>query len=197
MYDKYIDFTSKRISNSQFGFLTGRSTLQQLLLTLRSIYEGNLNFGHSDMIYLDFRKDFDSVCHDKLLLKLWTIGLTGQLWGWFKCYLPSRYQFVCINNCQSSVLPVLSGVPQGSILGPLLFLVYVNDLPDQVSFVKTFLFADDTKCLSHIVSPLDLRSRQSDLDILFNWSIENLMFFKFSKCAKLWSKIFESCLNLV
>ena len=84
------------------------------------------------MVYLDIRKAFDSVFHYKLLLKLWKIGLTGNLWGWSKCYLSYRSQFVTMNNSQSSVLPVLCGVPQGSILGPLMFLIYVNDLPDQV-----------------------------------------------------------------
>ena len=185
VYDKCIDFVSNRITNSQFGFLQGRSSLQQLLLTLHSIYEGILRFGYSEMIYLDFRKAFDSVCHNKLLLKLWGIGLTGHLWGWFKCYLSSRFQFVTVNNCQSSVLPVLSGVPQGSILGPLLFLIYVNDLPDHVSSVRMFLYADDTKCVTHPERPSVSKLLQKDLDSLHSWSTNNSIFFNLKKCASL------------
>ena len=185
VYDKCIDFISNRISIRQFGFLRGRSSLQQLLLTLHSIYEGVLSSGHSETVYLDFRKAFDSVCHNKLLLKLWSIGLTGHLWGWFKSYLYSRFQFVAVNNCQSSVLPVLSGVPQGSILGPLLFLVYVNDLPEQVSSVRMFLFADDTKCVKNSKSPPVCKLLQKDLDSLHSWSINNAKFFNLNKCVSL------------
>ena len=100
--------------------------------------------------YLDFHKAFDSVPHNELMIKLWNIGITSNLWLWIKEYLTDRNQRVCINGCHSSSLPVISGVPQESILGPILFLVYVNDLPLQVSFSDVFLFADDTKCLSHL-----------------------------------------------
>ena len=121
VYDKCIDFISNLISNSQFGFLQDRSFLQQLLLTLHSIYEGILSSGHFEMVYLNFRKAFDSVCHNNLLLKSWSISLTSHLWGWLRCYLSSHFQFMTVNNCQSSVLPVFFGALQGSILGPLYF----------------------------------------------------------------------------
>ena len=81
VYDKCINFISNHISIRQFGFLRNRSSLQQLLLTLHSIYEGVLSSGHSKTVYLDFRKAFKSVYHNKLLLKVWSIGLTGHLWG--------------------------------------------------------------------------------------------------------------------
>ena len=103
-----------------------------------------------DVIYVDFRKTFDSVPHNELLVKLWNMGITGILWKWFESYLSNRSQCVSINNSLSNCLPVLSGVPQGSILGPLLFLVYINDLPSVISSSNTFIFADDTKCFKTI-----------------------------------------------
>ena len=99
-----------------------------------------------DAIYiLDFKKAFDSVPHQELLFKLRSIGIAGGLWKWFENYLTSRHQYVAVNEKRYKLLPVLSGVPQGSILGPLLSAIYVNDLPSVLSNSVPFLFADDTK----------------------------------------------------
>ena len=99
-----------------------------------------------DVIYLDFSKAFDSIPHGKLLHKLSLFGFQGPLHAWFTDYLISRSQWVVIDRTFSSWEPVTSGVSQGSILGPFLFLLYVNDLPDVLSTTAIALFADDAKC---------------------------------------------------
>ena len=109
----------------------------------------------TDVIYFDFKKALDSAPHNELLFKLKSMGISGNLWLWFESYLSNRQQCVKINNKYSHLLPVLSGIPQGSILGPLLFLVYVNDISDHISNSVLYLFADDTKCLKFISDPAD------------------------------------------
>ena len=120
--------------------------------------------------------------HQELLLKLWKVGIVGR---WFREYLSNRLQHVCINNSKSSTLPVISGVPQGSLLGPLLFLIYINDLSPSLKHSSTFLFADDTKCLRPIHSPHDCILLQSDLDALSTWSTNWKLKFNESKCSLL------------
>jgi len=124
VYNKIISHIIAHLSPYQFGFLSNRSTLQQLLILFNDI-----NNAH-DVIYLDFHKAFDSIPHNKLLLKLKSMGILSNLWLWFKSYLLKRQQCVKINNTNSHLLPVLSSIPHASILGPLLFLININDIPD-------------------------------------------------------------------
>ena len=159
------NFISSTMSHHQFGFLRKRSTLQQLLSFLNKIYESDFN-SQTDVIYLDFRKAFDSVAHNELLLKLWNIGICGKLWKRFEAYLLCRQQRISINNSFSDHLPVVSGMPQGSILGPLLFLIIINNLPDLVSNAAVCLFAEDTKCHHRISNPYDVLLLQHDLTAL-------------------------------
>ena len=121
--------------------------------------------------------------HSELLSKLNSIGISGRLLSWFRCYLSDRNQLVSINGSHSSVLPVSSGVPQGSILGPLLFLVYINDLPDAISSCSVFLFADDTKCCRPIKSITNCEQLQDCLDKLTSWCDAWNLHFNGSKCV--------------
>ena len=120
------------------------------------------------------------------------MGITGNLWSWFRAYLSSRLQLVSVNGHHSNTLPVTSGVPQGSILGPLLFLVFINDLPALAKSAKLLLFADDTKCVKTISDHSDCTRLQTDLDSLNSWSSFNIAFnagktvlvrFHFSPCS--------------
>ena len=104
---------------------------------------------------MDFAKAFDSVCHRRLLWKLQFYSISGPLLKWFESYLIGRKQMVEINGSFSSWAYVKSGVPQGSVLGPILFLIYVNDMPKTVQDSKIAMFADDTKCYKTIMSEAD------------------------------------------
>lgn len=182
IYDKVSSFLVESIVTSQFGFLKKHSTLQQLLILLHDVFNSFDKNAQTDVIYLDFRKAFDTVPHKELLQKLWSIGVAGELWQWFEAYLSSRYQRVCLNHCYSGFLHVISGVPQGSILGPLLFLVYINDIQTSLTS-KLLLFADDTKCYRKIKSPSDTVLLQQDLDLLVDWCDRWNMRFNSSKCV--------------
>ena len=182
VYDKILHFLSPSLSPFQFGFRPKHSSTQQLLSFLNIILQSN---SQTDVIYLDFKKAFDSVSHNELLVKLWSIGVTGNLWKWFKAYLFDRWQCVRLNDCVSDLLPVLSGVPQGSILGPLLFLVFINDMPQSISHSNIFLFADDAKCLKTVATPPDCQSLQDDLLQLSTWCNQWKLQFNENKCVLL------------
>ena len=183
VFVKTIDFITERICSAQFGFLQKHSTLHQLLLFLDNILNSFKESVQTDAIYLDFRKAFDSVAHNELLTKLWCFGITGNLWKWFRAYLSSRTQCVRLNSAISDPLPVVSGVPQGSILGPILFLIFINDLPETLSSSHMLLFADDTKCFKAIHNRLDSHLLQQDLNHLTMWSQQWHLCFNPKKCV--------------
>ena len=169
VYDKIIDHISNQLHRLQFGFLKGKSTVSQLLQVLHIIGQMLDNRVQCDAVYLDFAKALGKVDHHLLLSKLRKFGISGKLHLWFKGYLSDRYQRMTVLGESSEVLPVQSGVPQGSILGPLLFLVFVNDLPNEATSSSVALFADDTKCYREIRSPNYCVSLQCDLDYICNW----------------------------
>ena len=183
VYSKIIDFIQKSLCLHQFGFLKNRSSVSQLLTSFSNIIQNCESGASTDQVFFDFSKAFDSVAHSILLFKLWRIGITGPLWCWFKNYLTDRQHFVQIDGFSSPLLPVKSGVPQGSVLGPLLFLIFINDIPDHISSSALFLFADDSK-LQHIASSeSDIQHLQADINSLVSWSKSNSLFLNSRKCA--------------
>ena len=160
-----------KIHPLQHGFMKGRSCNSQLLKVYHSIASALDRGGQVDIVYLDFTKAFDCISHELLLYKLEHFyKISGNLLLWVKDYLSNRSQRVTLESESSTWLPVLSGVPQGSILGPLMFLLYIDDLPSAVSCCTTALFADDSKCFKEISSPTDCILIQRDIDQLYEWS---------------------------
>ena len=102
-------------------------------------------------------------------------SIGGELWAWFLTYVTNRSRFVSINGCNSHLLPVESRVPQGSILGPLLFIIYMNDIPRAVAHSKVLLFADYTKYFRHIKGSSDMQLLQHNLNCLSSWSTTSLL----------------------
>ena len=133
------------VRDCQHGFITGKSCTSKLLEVLDHVGSLLDNGKQVDMIYMDMSKAFDKVNHGCLLQKFLEFGLRGSLLRWFSSYLMGRYQRVTALGETSDPLPVSSRVPQGSILGPMLFLIYVNNLPDSVLTSHVAMFADDTK----------------------------------------------------
>jgi len=187
VYNNIIEHVRQVSTKCQFGFLPKRSTLQQLLLFVEHVLEPKCEV---DVVYMDFRNAFDTVPHDRLLQKIKAVGITGTIWTWFQAYLKQRYQCVKVGDSLSDLCNVLSGVPQGSVLGPLLFVIFINDLPDPIKSAIPFIFADDTKCLCENRSAADTNKLQTDTDNAFNWSITSGLFFNFSKFVNLrfWAK---------
>ena len=134
----------KLLSNSQFGFRKSLSTSHAIVDTLQYVYD-NLDEGNTVIsFFLDFSKAFDCVNHDILLDKMSIYGVRGIASSWFRSYLSDRQQYVSLNGASSELCSIDRGVPQGSILGPLLFLIFINDFPNCSDFFKFTLFADDS-----------------------------------------------------
>ena len=171
-------------SRQQFGFIKGRSTTLQLLKVLDSWTEIIDQGGQLDVVYMDFMKAFDKVPHQRLLMKLKSYGLSDKTCAWVKDFLSNRKQRVHINGSYSRWHSVTSGIPQGSVLGPILFVVFINDLPECVTS-DVYMFADDTKLYRQIKNKGDCDTIQGDLDNLFEWSEKWLLRFHPDKCIHL------------
>ena len=169
------------LSPKQYGFVTGRSTATQLLYYLDKCVSKIVDGGVVDAIYLDFSKAFDTVPHRRLLGKLEAYGIRGQLLEWIRGFLDGRTQEVVVNGSNSATAPVISGIPQGSVLGPVLFVIYINDLLDNISS-SGLMFADDTKLFRQISSREDALQLQSDIAKLEEWSKIWQLHFNAEKC---------------
>ncbi len=171
---KFLD-VHKILSDHQFGFRKAHSTLHPLVHFINKITSNLTAKKHTLAIFCDLRKAFDTVDHAILLKKLAKLGVRGVELSWFKSYLSQRQQFVLVNGMSSTLLSILLGVPQGSILGPLLFLIYINDLP-QCSSLLSFLFADDTTLLDsdHDINTLVTRVNCEFKKIVFYFRAHKL-----------------------
>ena len=185
-YDKTLKLVSDNdfLSCDQHGFQDGCSCVTQLL---ECLFDWSSNIDEkleTHIIYLDFAKAFDTVPHTRLVHKLRQAGIRGKLLKWIETFLKGRRQRVVLRNGMSGWQNVSSGVPQGSILGPLLFLIYVNDIPGIITTICK-LFADDTKVYNTIRNIVDCENLQTDLNTLSGWSETWLLNFNVEKCVAL------------
>ncbi len=154
----------------QYGFRKGHSTADAVTQFVKDTLLAYDKNEHTLAIFLDLSKAFDTIDHGLLLKKLERYGIRGIALKWFQSYLKDRYQYVVYNNVKSETKQVQCGVPQGSVLGPLLFLVYINDLPNSLKKLKTILFADDSTAYYSSKSKYELEETvNSELQSLCNW----------------------------
>jgi hypothetical protein len=175
---------NKLLSEKQHGFRSGRSCLSNLLETTNKWTSAVDSGTPCDAIFLDICKAFDKVSHNILIKKLHAKGVRGRLLKWITAFLTQRKQRVSCHGSCSPWAVVSSGVPQGTVLGPLFFLVYINDLPDKVKSDCNML-ADDTKIFRGVASGEDCIALQNDLHSLSTWADDNRLSFNTSKCEVL------------
>jgi hypothetical protein len=171
---KYVySHLKNSFSPFQHGFLSGKSTVTNLIEFSYDIARGMESSGRMDVIYIDFQKAFDLVNHDVLLHKFSSYGFSQSLINFFSSYLKGRKSFVTYGGFDSFSYEGLSGVPQGTTLGPLFFAILINDLPDFINHSKCLLFADDVKLYRHVNSVEDCSLLQFDLENVMHWCINN------------------------
>ena len=183
VFNAIFDRLNPKIHRLQHGFRAGMSTTTQLLLVYDKIGGIIDRRGQVDTIFLDFSKAFDSVSHQHLILKLQTFGINGPLLAWFRSYLSNRVQSTIVEGASSDESDVQSGVPQGSILGPILFLLFINDMASEIEAnCDLALYADDAKLYCEVNSDQDCLVLQQQLDKLNAWSKTWLLKFNAAKC---------------
>ena len=163
------------LCHNQHGFRSGRSCLTQMLSHFDDVLSGLTNNLDTDAIYLDYAKAFDKVDHNLLLKKLKLYGFCDSLVNWIESFLTNRSQKVVLNGVLSQVSKIISGVPQGTVLGPVLFILFINDMGTCVKHSKVRFFADDTRISKQISGEADVLLLQEDLDSIIAWSKRNNM----------------------
>ena len=171
-------------ADKQHGFVPLRNCMTNLLTCMES-WTDMIEKGQSiDIIYTDFAKAFDKVPHQRLLRKMKDIGIVGNVLNWVRSFLTGRNQRVRVENQFSNSVPVKSGIPQGSVLGPALFVIFINDMPEIVESMCQ-LFADDAKIFRNASSREDCIKLQNDSDKLTEWSARWQLSFNVEKCKSL------------
>ncbi len=173
--------TKNLIDQNQHGFVPGRSTCTNLSVLTQFLSESLDEQLQIDVAYTDFSKAFDRLDHNLLLKKLNNFGISDSLSKLFKSYLSDRLLFVECKGNQSETFTMPSGVPQGSILGPLFFNLFINDIGDKLN-VNYLLYADDLKLFAVIRSLDDCYRLQMNLEVLHEWCISNMLPLNLSKC---------------
>ena len=166
---------------NQHGFRSGRSCLSQLLQHYDRIVKYLEEGKNVDVIYLDFSKAFDKLDFQLTLQKLHNLGVTGKIFNWLQSFLTNRKQCVYISGVKSSYEEVMSGVPQGSVVGPLLFLIMLGDIDAEVTTAHVASFADDTRMTASISHQVDTCALQADLDKIYSWAANNQASFNCGK----------------
>lgn len=168
------------INNDQHGFIKGKSTTTNLLIFQKFIFDAFVSGCQVDVIYTDFSKAFDKVTHSILSEKLHSIGIRDPILSWLISYVTNRKQIVKVKNFISEPFNIPSGVPQGSHLAPLLFILFINDIHFNDS--QKLLFADDLKLFRLIKSTSDSILLQNDLNRLSVWCKNNKLLLNVDKC---------------
>ena len=172
----------KLINDNQFGFQKNKNTSDAILEFLDNIYDSLNNNQHHLAIYLDFSKAFDTVSHDILLKKLSHMGFRGNIHSWLYSYLTNRKQYVSINDSNSKTSLTNIGVPQGSTLGPLLFLLYINDMANSLTNTKILHFADDSTLHINFNKKVDISYQiNNELEAINNWLRTNKLYLNVNK----------------
>lgn len=183
IYDQLFIYFKSLIIPQQHGFFSKRSIETNLIIYSQFISGVMDNRGQVDSLYTDFSKAFDKLDHNILVSKLAELGVQGDLLRWFSSYLFGRKQRVKINEYLSESFSVTSGVPQGSHLGPLLFLLYINSISTCFLYAQFLLYADDLKIYARVKSLEDCELLQGDLERVSRYCKENKLFLNLSKCS--------------
>jgi hypothetical protein len=175
IYDHLSFYFKFKLHPNQHGFVKSESTITNLVTCLNDVLPSVCSQGQFDSVYFDLSQAFDKVPHTLLLDKLNNFGLSSFYVNWFQSYLSNRSSLVRILGKISSSFSVLSGVPQGSILGPLLFTIFINDISAKINHSKFLLSSDDLKIYRNIKSAEDCKALQVDIEAVQQWCSENCM----------------------
>ena len=184
VHKRMSSFISKYniIKPNQFGFQRNKNTSDAIIDFLENIHDSFANDKHYLAIYLDFSKAFDTICHEILLKKIDHLGFRGPILTWLTSYLTNRNQFVAIGDASSDLLDTQMGVPQGSTLGPLLFLLYINDMSNPLSNLNVVHFADDSTLHLSMKKNENIAARiNSELEVINAWLTSNKLYLNIGK----------------